>query len=83
MRAELVDQPDLASSVAEREQLLAKNLNPHLRTIRLRYLSRQQGGHPVPPHQITHPGSWAGANQCFRHFFVHVKRTFLAVLSIW
>jgi hypothetical protein len=35
VRAELVDEADLAIGVAEREQLLAEHLGAHLRAVRL------------------------------------------------
>ena len=80
MRAELVDQSDLALRVAEREELLAENPDTHLRAIRPRDFPGEQDRHPVAPHEIAHAGARAGADERFRHVLVH--GTTLLALSI-
>ena len=70
VRAELVDQADLALGVAERQQLLAENLHAHLRAVRLGDLPRQQDRHPVAA-SVAHRGAGSCAHQRFRHFLVH------------
>src|SRR5258708_35502067 len=61
MRAELVDQPDLAFAVAEAHQMLAHQLHTHRRAIRLRNFGRQQEWRPIPAQQFAHEGSLANA----------------------
>src|SRR5260370_15872544 len=81
VRAELVDQADLAFGSAKREQLLAEDPHTHLRAIRLGDLARQQDRHPVPAHQLAHWGAGAGTHQCFRDFPVHCRAALLAAVS--
>ncbi len=71
VRAELVDQPDLAVAVAEREQLLAHDLDAHLRVIGLRDLVGEENRHPVAAQQVSHRGAGTGAHQRFGHLLVH------------
>src|SRR5437764_3718840 len=62
MRAEFVDQADPAVAVAERDEILAEQLDADLRTVRLGDIRRQASGVPIPPHRLAHrrPGSDAG-----------------------
>ncbi len=71
MGAELVDQPDLARAVAERQQLLAEDRHAHLRSVGRGDLARQQHRDPVAAHQVAHPGAGARAHQRLRHLPIH------------
>src|SRR5262249_20076589 len=71
VRAEFIDQPDLAVAVAKGEQLLAEDLRAHRRTIRLGDLAREQDRHPVAAHQVAHRRAGAGAHERFGHLLVH------------
>ena len=59
VRAELVDQPDLAVGVAERDQVLAEQPHAHRRAVGLGDLAREQRGDPIPPHRVAHRGALA------------------------
>ena len=54
VRAELVKQADAPVGVAESDQFLAQQLDPHRLSVGLRQLPGQQRGHPVAAHQFTH-----------------------------
>jgi len=71
VRTELVDQPHLPAAVAECQQLLAHDLDPHRRTVGFGDLARFQDGDPVAPQQIAHGRARARAHQDFRGFLVH------------
>jgi hypothetical protein len=80
VRAEFVDQADLALGIAKREQLLAEDRHAHLRAIGIGDFARQQDRHPVAAHQVAHPGAGAAAHECFRHLLVHRSANLLAVV---
>ncbi|MCY1558465.1 hypothetical protein D9M68_954030 [compost metagenome] len=65
VRAELADQAGLAVGVAKGQQLLAQQLNAHLRPIDLGYFVRHQRGHPVAPQQVAHAGVRADPGERF------------------
>ena len=54
MRTELVEEPDAALGVAERDEVFAEELDAHGRTVRLGQLPREQRGDPVPTHRVAH-----------------------------
>ena len=62
MRAVCGQQANRAVGVAERNQVFAEQPHAHGIAVRVRQLRRQQGGHPVAPHDIAHrrPGANSG-----------------------
>src|SRR5262249_47812933 len=82
VRAELVDEADLAFAVAEGEQLLAQNLHTHRRAVGLGDLAREQNRYPVAPHQAAHRRVGPGAHEGFGHLLVHGARPFLLVVHL-
>src|SRR6266478_7537238 len=56
MGAGLPEQAELSVAVAERNELLAEELNPHRRTVGAGNLFGKKRGHPMTPHQATHRG---------------------------
>ena len=70
MGAELVEQPDLAVAVAEGDQVLAQQPNPHGRAVGLRQLLEEQERQPVLAQQIrpsacpARPGTAARSLPC-------------------
>src|SRR3954464_13544803 len=50
---ELVDHAHAALGVAKRQQPFGKHLDPHRRTIRLRYFRREQRRNPITPEQVA------------------------------
>jgi hypothetical protein len=57
MRAELLDQPDAALGVTERQQVLAEQTDAGRGAIGFGDLAREQRGNPVHPHRIAHRGA--------------------------
>src|ERR1044071_6351888 len=62
VRAEFVDKADPAVAVAERDEVLAEQLDPDRRAVGLGNLRRHAGGDPISPHRLAHrrPGADAG-----------------------
>ena len=56
VRAIFVENADLAVSVAEDHQILAKQTHLDRIAIRLRHFLDQAGGHPVPAENLSHRG---------------------------
>ena len=54
VRTGLAEQTDFSIAVAERNELLAEQLNPHRRAVGAGNLFGQKRGHPVPAHQAAH-----------------------------
>ena len=61
--AELVEEADAPVGVTEGDEAFAEEPHPDGRTVRLRQLPGEEGRHPVPSHDLTHGGPWAGAGQ--------------------
>src|SRR5262249_46899527 len=61
MGAKLVDEADPTMGVAERDQAFRQNLGADRRTLRLRYLLRQQKWNPVATEQLAHRRPRTGA----------------------
>src|SRR5205823_4247170 len=53
MRAELLQQTDAAIAIAEGDEVLAQQLDPHRRAVGLGQLARQQRRQPVPPQEFA------------------------------
>ena len=62
MRAAVVHDADPARAVAERDQLLAEQHQPHRRAVALE-LRRHRRRDPVLPHQFAHRGAGPDADQ--------------------
>lgn len=71
VRAELVDEADLAVGVAKCEEFLAENLHAHLRTIGFRDFPRQQNRHPIAAQKVSHLRARTGPHQGFRLVLFH------------
>ena len=71
MRAELVDQADAALGVAEGDQLLAHQLDPHRRAVRLGQFRRQQERRPIAAQQFAHQRAGADAAELVVLFTRH------------
>lgn len=56
VRAELAEHADPPVRVAIGDQILAEKPDPDRRAITLDELLGEQGGRPVPPHQLPHRG---------------------------
>jgi hypothetical protein len=69
--AELVDQSDAALAVAEGDQVLAYQLHPYRRTIRLGDFLRQQERLPVAPQQFAHQRAGADTAELLVLFTRH------------
>jgi hypothetical protein len=54
MGTEFVDQADAALGIAERDQALAHQFDPHRRTVRFRDFRRQQERRPITAQQLAH-----------------------------
>src|SRR5487761_2029198 len=54
VRTRFTEKAELSVAVAERNELLAEELNPHRRAVGPGNLFRQKRGYPVPPHQVAH-----------------------------
>ena len=71
MRAELVDESDVARGIAESEELLTHDRHALLGAVPLRDLPREEDRDPVAAHQVAHRCAGAGAHQRLRHFPFH------------
>ena len=65
VRAEGIDQADLALRVAKRDQVLAEQLDAHGRAVGLRHFLDQQRRDPVAPEQVAHRRAGPDAGQAF------------------
>src|SRR5262249_37955985 len=83
VRAEFIDQPDLAVAVAKGEQLLAEDVRAHRWTIGLGDLAREQDRHPVAAHHVAHRRPGPGAHERFGHLLVHRGATSLGLKPRW
>ncbi len=63
--AELVEKPETALGVAERDQLLPQELDPYRVAVWTSDLLSEQGRYPIPPGEGAHRGSGAGAGEQF------------------
>ena len=64
MRAAMIHHPDPAGCIAERDQLLAEEKDPHRRPVGFE-LSGMRRRDPILPHQLAHRRPRAGAHQGF------------------
>src|SRR5205807_4670634 len=62
MRAQMIEDADPAGGVAERDQLLVQEHQPHLRAVGFE-LRRQAGRDPELPHELSHRSLAADAGQ--------------------
>jgi len=70
VRAIVFQKPDFASAVSKRDQLFAKQQDPHGVAIRRGQFRGQQCWHPILPHQVAHRRSPTNARDQFVVFLL-------------